>query len=294
MNPILISPQITSDKPIAEQLQQMKSYLFRFKEEVELLLSNIDSDNLSEKFEDDFSKIVGSKIMGSNEMSQIIQSAGRIKLSVEALDSSVASLTLTTNGIYNQINDPDNGILTELSIVSGQVAAAVKFGVNYSGFNISSNKIHLFTTGALQIDSGNFQVDTDGNVTIVGNITANSGTFNGTINASGGSIGTLGINAYGLTCLGKSILYQSGQNLFFGDYIDESVETWIWGKQVRLNAGAGYFAIGSDGNCGMSGSLDVPDIKAPTGSNMSKTTKSISWQKLDDVLSTDYVLVGDF
>lgn len=292
MNPILISPQIASDEPIEEQLRKMKSYLFRFKEEVELLLSNIDTDNLSEKFEDDFSKVVGSKIMGSKEMSQIIQSAGAIKLQVEELGGSVASLTVATNGIYNQINDPDTGILTELSIVSGQVSAAVKFGVNYSGFKISSSKIHLFTTGALQIDSGNFQVDTDGNVTIVGNITANSGTFNGTINANDGTIGGFIIDEHGFNLNNVSGLGYDPDisSMFLGGFGDPDLQ--------YLNIAADYriqFNTGSAGDVYCNTDLIVDNnytLKILGKLHCNLKAKAPSWEKFSTIGPDDYVLVG--
>jgi len=287
LNANLLFPKIESDVSIPEQLQQMKSYLFQFREQIELLLMNIDSDNISEKFKDDFSELVGSKIMNGKEMSQIIQSAGQIKLQVEELGGSVASLTLTTNGIYNQINDPENGILTELSILSGQISASVKFGVDYSGFNISASKLHLFTTGALQIDAGNFQVDTDGNVTIVGDITANRGTFNGTIKATEGNIGNFGIDSYGLTLknlsnVTKPVVSGFGGHLTLGD-IDETIETWIWGSQIRLQTNAyGYIVYGG------SNELDLNcEIK------VGGTAKTPYWEDIDTIIGTGaYVLVG--
>ncbi len=133
MNPILLNPKIESDKSVPEQLQQMKSYLFQFKEQIELLLMNIDADNMSEKFEDDFAQIVNNKIMNGTQMSQILQSAGQIKLSVENLGSTVASLSLTVDGIEGEVSDLDgnvsrlsltvNGLSNTVSSIDGTVSS---------------------------------------------------------------------------------------------------------------------------------------------------------------------------
>lgn len=44
-------PHITATKP-EEQLAQVKDYLFQFKEELEFVLSNINTDNLSQELVD--------------------------------------------------------------------------------------------------------------------------------------------------------------------------------------------------------------------------------------------------
>lgn len=151
MNPILLSPKIESDKSIPEQLQQMKSYLFQFKEQMELLLTNIDSDNVSEKFKDDFSKIVGSRIMNGKEMSEILQTAGMIKMSVKDVSNSVSSLALTVDGIYAEVHGA-NGILARLDIDESGISASVKKGTNYSGVAISSSGIKITSTGSVTIN----------------------------------------------------------------------------------------------------------------------------------------------
>jgi len=153
LNANLLFPKIESDVSIPEQLQQMKSYLFQFREQIELLLMNIDSDNISGKFKDDFSELVGSKIMNGKEMSQIIQSAGAIRLQVEELGGSVASLELTTSGIYQQINDPDSGVLARLAVDESGISASVKKGTNYSGVSISSTGISISSTGSVSVNA---------------------------------------------------------------------------------------------------------------------------------------------
>lgn len=282
MNPILISPQITSDKPILEQLQQMKSYLFRFKEEVELLLSNIDSDNLSEKFEDDFSKIVGSKIMGSKEMSQIIQSAGAIKLEVNELGGNVASLSVTTTGIYNQIYDPDVGILSELSVLGDSIAAAVKFGVDYTGFKMTPTKFAIKSTGTFTVDSQNFIIDSDGNVTVKGRI-----------EASEGNIGALGIGTNGLMLGGQTALVKDGGRLFIGY---SGRPTYMVGNSVGIADGVGSIILTSGTvtiDCDAIFQDDVEIGDSLVRRTLSYNGKVASWEDIDTIIGTGaYVLVG--
>lgn len=278
MNPILISPQIASDEPIEEQLRKMKSYLFRFKEEVELLLSNIDTDNLSEKFEDDFSKVVGSKIMGSKEMSQIIQSAGAIKLEVEELGGSVASLTVATNGIYNQINDPDTGILTELSILDGAIAAAVKFGTNYTGFKITTTNFHINSAGTFTVYGDNFKIDEGGNVTVKGIIKA----------LVGGDIGGFTIGTYELLH-GNSVAINYSSYMDLLSIGDTDTATMVSGDDVQLQGGGAYNSptIYLGDNAGIQITSTVASgilIHGQTQYHDGDTQKTMKWQKLDEII----------
>lgn len=59
MNPILISPKIDDDATVQMQLKQMKSYLFQFKEQMEMMLQNIDRENLSGTMVKDINTIRG-------------------------------------------------------------------------------------------------------------------------------------------------------------------------------------------------------------------------------------------
>jgi len=289
LNPILISPQIASDEPIEEQLRKMKSYLFRFKEEVELLLSNIDTDNLSEKFEDDFSKVVGSKIMGSKEMSQIIQSAGAIKLEVEELGGNVATLSVTTTGIYNQINNPDTGILAELSILGDSIAAAVKFGVDYTGFQMTPTSFAIKSTGTFTVDSQNFIIDSSGNVTVKGRV-----------EASEGYIGGLGIDPNGLTWTyngdTRTVLKGNSDDV---ELASKWFNSHLYGRTVWIGNQSPMYGyapvITVDGQ-----SLGIPlvmingDLSCGSISDYSGHNRySYEWKDIDTVVGTGaYVLVG--
>lgn len=105
MNPILINPKIDSAASTTEQLGQMKSYLRQFKEQIELILMNIDSDNISEKFEENLFEGFSKRMKDSKTMSEITQTAGMIKMAVKDLEGSMSSLTLTVNGIESEVYD---------------------------------------------------------------------------------------------------------------------------------------------------------------------------------------------
>lgn len=64
---------------------------------------------------------------------------------------------------------------------------------NSTAVDISSNKLHITSTGSIQIDTGNLQVDSSGNVSITGSITASSGTIGGMLirDDFGGWIGNI-------------------------------------------------------------------------------------------------------
>lgn len=141
MNPILTGPKIDSDKPIAEQIQQIRSYLFRFKDELELILSCIDSDNVTEKFEEKMYDVFSRKFEGSDTMSQIIQTTSLIKM---------------------------------------EVKGAVQMGADkYSSFAITPEGIKIKSTGTFTVDSGNFSINDEGDVSINGHVNALSGSIGG-------------------------------------------------------------------------------------------------------------------
>ncbi len=285
MNPILISPKIESDKSTAEQLQQMRSYLFQFKEQMELLLMNIDSDNMSEKFKDDFSQIVGNKIMNGKEMSQILQSAGAIKLQVEELGGNVASLSVTTTGIYNQIYDPDVGILSELSVLGDSIAAAVKFGVNYTGFKMTPTSFAIKSTGTFTVDSQNFIIDSNGDVTVKGHIEATEG-----------KIGNLLIDGGWLSYKPGNTKYpvisydNASQAVLFGS---NSFSTQIRGFDLSIDCGSNHIILGSS----LSSTLRIYggygiEIDGEITYNDGQENLNMYWQKLSDVDPDDYVITN--
>lgn len=126
MNPILSFPKIESDKSTAEQLAQMKSYLRQFKSEVELVLSNIDADNVTQTFEADMFEGFSKRLAGTDTISQISQTTGLIKLSVKDLEESEASLIVTVNGIKAEVYDGQGNsrITQNANAISSEVTRA--------------------------------------------------------------------------------------------------------------------------------------------------------------------------
>jgi len=229
VNPILINPKIESDKSTGEQLQQMKSYLYQFKEQIELLLMNIDTDNVSAKFKEDITDFVGNKIMNGKEMSEIMQSAGMIKLSVADLESSVAAVTITANGVYAQVNGA-NGILSRLDVDENGIAASVKKGTQYSGITLSGSGVQINSTGTFTVDTTHFTLDS------AGNLWCNSGTFEGEVIADEGNIGGLIIHSGYLSYYNKDVIAFSTADCEFGD--PNFTHTKIYGSSIELYGSA--------------------------------------------------------
>lgn len=251
MNPILLSPKIESDKSPAEQLQQMKSYLFQFKEQIELLLMNIDSDNMSEEYKQEMSR----KFADSKSMSEILQTAGMIKMSVKDVSDTVASLSVTVGGIYAEVHGA-NGILARLDIDESGISQSVKKGTQYSGIKLSASGVKISATGTFEVDTTHFTLDAQGN------LWCNSGTFEGTVNADYGRIGHLGISSYALTYDNKDVLAYSTAVCDLGD--PSNTFTRIFGSEIDLNGDCYFDKIEG---------------------------KSIEWKDIDSVIGTGaYVL----
>ena len=294
MNPILINPKIESDKSTGEQLQQMKSYLYQFKEQIELLLMNIDTDNVSAKFKEDITDFVGNKIMNGKEMSEIMQSAGMIKLSVADLESSVAAVTITANGVYAQVNGA-NGILSRLDVDENGIAASVKKGTQYSGITLSGSGVQINSTGTFTVDTTHFTLDS------AGNLWCNSGTFEGEVIANSGEIAGFKIKQDGLYIgnIGKALRAEldphDGQLLVVGDDAHNSVR--IPGI-VQLGGSAGEVmevetavfikeACYMYKLCQIDGTL-ILNSKISANS----VTKTVFWEDIDNVTPGTYVLCG--
>lgn len=162
MNPILISPHIDGETT-GEQLRQMKSYLYQFKEQIEMILSNIDTDNLNKNFLDKVNEIEKSSTMkAGNDSSKITQLANEIKLEVERATAAEGVLRST------------------LSVQADEISAKVEKGVSYSGVTISSGGITCRgRNGSFIIDMDNIKLDASGNVQIKGKIEATSGKIGG-------------------------------------------------------------------------------------------------------------------
>lgn len=203
MNPILLNPKVDSSASTTEQLAQMKSYLYQFKEQIELILMNIDSDNMTQGFEDEMFEGFSKRLKDSKAISEITQTAGMIRMSVKDLEGSMSSLTLTVNGIESEVYDSQgrskitqlsNAIVSEVedredadSAISSRLEQTAT-GFTLSAINGSSSaKMRLTVT---KEGGGSFSVDSD-NITFTGMVTFNDlSTTGGSTIINGGNITT--------------------------------------------------------------------------------------------------------
>lgn len=109
MNPMLINPKIDENSDVQTQLKQMRSYLFQFKEQVEMILSNVDKDNLSQSMNTDLDLIRGGirnyEVKMDGFTSQIAQTAKMIsaKLSDGDVDAEFLIQRLNDGSTYSRI-----------------------------------------------------------------------------------------------------------------------------------------------------------------------------------------------
>ena len=127
MNPMLINPKIESDKPIMEQLMQMKSYLRQFKDEVEMILSNIGTENLSQEISEEITEGLTKTVQNAEGISRLSQTATMIKAEVKDVSGSVSRLTLTVDGLVTEVIDPETGesrIAQNAALIQAEVTRA--------------------------------------------------------------------------------------------------------------------------------------------------------------------------
>lgn len=109
MNPMLINPKIDENSDVQTQLKQMRSYLFQFKEQVEMILSNVDKDNLSQSMNTDLDLIRGGirnyEVKMDGFSSQIAQTSKMIsaKLSSDDVDAEFLIQRLNDGSTYSRI-----------------------------------------------------------------------------------------------------------------------------------------------------------------------------------------------
>lgn len=152
MNPILISPKIDDDATVQMQLKQMKSYLFQFKEQMEMMLQNIDRENLSGTMVKDIDTIRGGirqyevKINGFS--SKIAQTENMIsaKLSSEDVDAEF---------LLQRLND---GSTTAL-LRADRIDVEGVFSANNS-FEVAENGDLTFKGAGININTSSDSTDT--------------------------------------------------------------------------------------------------------------------------------------
>lgn len=242
MNPILINPKIDSSASTAEQLGQMKSYLRQFKEEIELILMNIDGDNLSEKFEDNLFEGFSKRMKDSKTMSEITQTAGMIKMAVKDLEGSMASLTLTVNGIESEVYDSQgnsritqtaNAIVSEVSRATGaESGLSSRIAQTASGFSLVATNDATNTKATLTLTvtkEGGSSVTVQSNeIQFTGLVTFASLGASGTTQIDGsrittGTIDAARIQANAISAGSIEVLDSSNNTLFYASRSAKSV-----------------------------------------------------------------------
>ena len=124
MNDMLEFPNITA-LDTAGQIQQIRSYLIQLKEQLEFILTNIGSDNLSVALRQQLNKLGADIRTTQTETSN----------SVQRVESAVSKQVLTVSDVINSTQYQANGSLKLIDgtvICYGTGAAEVTFGAEYS------------------------------------------------------------------------------------------------------------------------------------------------------------------
>lgn len=164
-------------------------------------------------------------------------------------------------------------------------AYTIKSGIaiTANGIEISGGKyVKIKSGGTFSVDSGNFAIDSNGNVRVRGAITATSGSFNGTvttnnITATGGTIGCFIINADGFTYndLGHTYSVLRNTSELAWSLGDKDVAMTVRGSTVNITAG-GTINIGTS-------ATQAVKVK----------NRTVAWRQLRAVDPSEYILVED-
>ncbi|NEW08224.1 hypothetical protein GK047_19675 [Paenibacillus sp. SYP-B3998] len=147
---------------------------------------------------------------------------------------------------YDNVVIRSTGVDKGLSVVDSTVVS--KTLMNSGGFKIQKNT----GTQASPVWSNQFYADANGNLNITGNITANSGTFNGIVNASSGTFNGV-VNAQDFKINNTSIL---NGNKINGAYVD-SITT----GQLVVTSKLGDNAINSAGTWNNSAAVAANSVQ---------------------------------
>lgn len=156
-----------------------------------------------------------SEIYDEQGLSRITQNAQNITAEVTARGNADDALGLRIDGVTESL------------------ALYVKFGQSYSGIEITKTKVHIKSTGTLQVDAGNFTIDSSGNVSMTGKVDATSG-----------SIGSLEIGGDGFYVSTMPILTVTSDEINIGY---TAGEVYISGRPVRLSSDFGRIDVDLDG-----------------------------------------------
>lgn len=142
------------------------------------------------------------------DISSVSQTANEVKTEVTNARGDYASLSLALDGIKSTVSDVD-GRLTSITQTVEEIDLSVYVkgeSLEGMGINIDSKTITIGGTseGKLIVDTANFKLDENGNVTLNGSgtfngtVTATSGSFTGEITADSGTIGGIKITDSGI------------------------------------------------------------------------------------------------
>ena len=309
MNPILLNPKIDSSASTTEQLAQMKSYLRQFKEQVELILMNIDSDNMSEKFQDEVYEGLSKKIMGNKSISEIAQTAGMLRMSVKDLEGSMSSLTITVNGIQSEVYDGQgnsritqtaNAIQSEITRATGaesSLSSRITQTENEISSEVSraegaeSNLSSLISQTAsaisLKVSKGEILDGLEQEMSSEISITSNY------IRLTSGGSTKFEVNANGTVSITGEVYADEGTIGSFkfterGGLLSAQSDLTLTGL---IGCDVGFFrtiTLGSKGD----GSLENGNISGYSANFSLFNYKQVQWKKLSSVGSNEYVLTG--
>lgn len=183
-------------------------------------------------------------------------------------EQGVSRITQNAQSISAEVTNranADSALGIRIDGVSKSLSLYVRLGADYSGINISRNKVHIKSTGTLQVDAGNFKIDSSGNVTVTGEI-----------NATSGSIGSLNIGTDGFYVSTMPILTVSSDEIDIGY---TAGEVHIVGRPITLASGFARIEMDLDG------------LTLSSDRNINIAGKDVIWRLASAaVTNDDYVL----
>ncbi len=213
-------------------------------------------------------------------------------------EQGISRITQNANSITAEVSArrSEDGVLSSrISQNATNISLCVKKDTDYSGIVISTNGVKITSTaGTYVVDSTNFKVDENGNVT------ASNVDLTGKITATSGKIGALTIENGWLTykpnpnSAGRSVLSAritlEEDTLTFGS---DSWSTVVTGADLMLTCGHNVINLES-----LTGALRIVAGSSNAGIDIHDGTieKKCKWVKIGDLDNedpNDYVMVGE-
>lgn len=198
--------------------------------------------------------------------SEIYDGQGNSKI---AQNSSAISLEVS------RAEGAEGALSGRITVNSNAILAKVTKGESYNGMIISDTGISCTGTGSFVVNMSNLKIDSDGNVEV-----------SGKINASSGSIAGFSITQGAIEYASVPVLYGDGGYIDFGD---GSLETYIEGDSVYIEAGNSSVNIRPNAGCEVDCDLEVTGNLSVTGtfspsnistSSLSVSNRSAGWEQI--------------